>query len=228
MTTPDLATLRKAARDAQTALNAAREATGPTPAEAQEIFALTQVPFVQSRHLTDAEALRLAALTWTTDETMERARLIRDRHPDLYGLVPSETRYGLEQVYEAKRSGAVAAGKSVADPSPAVVAAVDALATEYRAMAAIPARFVDLDDRHRAAFRSAIAAGDFAAMVKAWGAWLAEHAERNASARRRASALSAFGVSTWADVRPAPGFVQEMEDALGGSTVRELMPIIAR
>jgi hypothetical protein len=181
----------------------------------------------QNRHLTDAERLRLAGLTFTTDETLERVRLIRDRHPDLYGLVPSNVRSGL-LAYEAKRAGAVTAGKSVADPPPAVVAAVDAMASEYRAAAAIPARFVDLDDRHRALFRSAIAAGDFAAVVTEWSAWLAEHAERNAHARRRGSALSAFGVSTWADVRLAPSFIPELEDALGGGTIRETMPIIQR
>jgi hypothetical protein len=57
---------------------------------------------------------------------------------------------------------------------------------------------------------------------------LAANTERNAFASRRATALQAFGRPAFADRRNPPSFVPELEDALGGGTIRETMPIIQR
>ncbi len=190
------------------------------PDELQELIKRSHVV-----RLSPAEDARLHALTFTQDVTLERARALARRHPDLAGLTPTDVCTALE-TYEPRRAAAVAAGRLVDGPDPLVAAAVDHMAAEYRATATDS--YTTLDATHRAAFSAAIQAGDFAAAIKEWGAWLAEHAERNTFARRRAAALQAFGIATFADVRPAPRFVEELESAVGGETIRSMFPIVQR
>lgn len=167
---------------------------------------------------TDAERLRLAAMTFTPDEPMERARLLRDRHPDVYGQVPSNTKIGLQKTYEPNRMAAVAAGRFVPDPSAEVVAEIDFLAAEYEATKETPAEFQDLESRHREAFVGAIAANDFNAALHEWAAWLSEHKQRNKFLVRRAAALNGLGRPGGpGDGIPPSRFLHELEDAVGGS-----------
>jgi hypothetical protein len=175
--------------------------------------------------LSPAEKARLAVLTFAPDSALERAWTIRQNHPDLAHLIPSNYAAGLDN-YSARRAAAVAAGVIPAEPDARLVASVDNMATEYAATAGDP--YADTDVRHRAAFAAAVQAGDFAAAVKEWAAWLAEHAERNAYAKRKAAAIEATGRHGWADTRQAPGWTAEFEAAVGGWTVADDRPIIQR
>lgn len=187
------------------------------------------------RSLSRDEEARLRALSFEPDAEMERVRLIRERAPDLYGLVLSQSRQRLEGVtegqgrqegYELLRQAALDAGRVIPEPDARAIADVDQLAAEYRATAADP--HADLASRRRAVFQGAIKAGDFAAAVKEWAEWLAEHEAANALAARRASVLRQFGHSTSADRRPSPGFVEELEASVGGHTVAQDRPIAQR
>ena len=175
--------------------------------------------------LTAAEDARLHALTFTPDVALEHARLLVERHPDLRGAVLGQTVLRLE-TYEPRRQAALDAGRIVAEPTARAIIEVDALAAELRATTIDP--HLTLDVTHRRAFASAVKVGDFAAVVVEWGAWLAANDERNAFARRRAAALTGFGHAASADVRPAPSFVPELEDAIGGGTIRDTLPILGR
>jgi hypothetical protein len=177
------------------------------------------------RRLTPAEDARLAALSFMPDPALERAWTIRQNHPDLAHLITSDVVSVLDS-YTARRAAAVEAGAIPAEPDARIVAGLDNMATEYAATAGDP--YADTDTRHRAAFAAAIQAGDFAAAIKEWAAWLAEHAERNANAKRKAAAIEASGRSTFADVRFAPSFIPELEAAVGGGTIAETMPIMRR
>jgi hypothetical protein len=189
-----------------------------------------------ARRLTPAEDARIRALSFQPDAEMERARLIRDRHPDLYGLVLGQLRQRLEGVtsgqgrqegYEPRRQAALDAGRTVPEADAQRIAEIDQLAAEYRATAADP--HADLAERHRAAFQSAIRAGGLGPdAVLVWITWLADHEAANALAARRARVLQQFGHSTSADRRFAPSLIPELEAALGGRTIAETMPIIQR
>jgi hypothetical protein len=178
----------------------------------------------QNRTLTDAERLRLAAMTYTTNETLERARLIRDRHPDLYQQIPSNFRTGLEKTYEPNRAAAIAAGRTVADPGPGVVAEIDELAALYRETREIPGELVDIDRRHRAAFREAIRRPDFDAALREWAAWRADQAALDAFNARRAEARRGFGQNAGDGTKPRLRFLVELERAVGG---QESFPVYA-
>jgi hypothetical protein len=175
--------------------------------------------------LSPAENARLNVLTFTPDPSLERAWTIRRNHPDLAHLITSDLA-SVADIYAARRAAAVEAGVIPAEPDARIVAGLDSMATEYAATAGDP--YADMDTRHRAAFAAAIQAGDFAAAVKEWAAWLKEHAERNAYAKRKAAAIAASGRHTFADVRFAPSFIPELEAAVGGGTIAETMPIIQR
>ncbi len=197
-----------------------------------ELQALAKASF--ARRLTPTEEARLKALSFAPDTELERVRLIRERAPDLYGLVLRSLRQRLEGVtegqgrqegYETRRSAAIAAGRAVPEPDARALVGVDRLSSDYRETAADAHAHAGLAERHRAAFQGAIKAGDFGAAVKEWAAWLADHELANASAARRARVLEQFGHSTSADRRPAPSFVPELEAAVGGGTIAETMPI---
>lgn len=199
-----------------------------------ELQALTKASFARS--LTRDEQERVKALSFAPDAEMERVRLIKLRHGDLYGLVLGQLRQRLEGVvegqgrqegYEPRRAAAVAAGRAVPEPDARAIAEVDALAAEYAATADDP--HAGLAERHRAAFQGAVRAGGLGPdAVRIWATWLAEHNAANALAARRASALQALGHSTTADRRFAPSLIPELEDCLGGGTIRETQPIIQR
>lgn len=178
-----------------------------------------------SNRLSPAEASRLLALTWRGDEALERARAFVARHPDLAGFVPIEHQPGVSTDYERRRAQAVAAGAAMPEPN---IAILDHLAAEIRATNPVPSEYMTLDVDHRVAFQKAVQSGDFAALIATWTAWLAAHEARNVFARWRASALAAFGLSTMADIRFAPGFLPELEAAVGGSTIASTMPINQR
>lgn len=179
----------------------------------------------QARRLRPAEEARLAALTFALDPALERDRLLRDGYPDVWSVVPRDSGLILD-AYEARRDNALAGGRVLADPDPAAVAEIERVATEFRETLANP--YSNLDAERRERFRAAVRAGDFGATIKAWSGWLAAGAERDAYARRRAAAGQAIGRPTVADVRRPPGFVEEIEGALGGKRVAESMPIIQR
>ena len=195
-------------------------ATDGGPNEIRDLIQARQV-----RRLRPAEEARLSALTFEPDPTLERDRLLARDYPDVWSVVPSDSGLILDD-YQKRRDNALAGGRVLADPAPAVVAEIARVATEYRETLADP--YTTLDATHRAAFRAAVMSGDFGAVVREWTAWLAAGAERDAFARRRAAAAQALGRPTVADVRRPPSFVPELEDALGGGTIRETMPIIAR
>ncbi|HJP89289.1 MAG TPA: hypothetical protein VJ850_09675 [Candidatus Limnocylindrales bacterium] len=202
MTTPGI---RREAERAQMAVR---------PGDPDEINRLVRAS--QQRRLTDQEGLRLAALTWVPDETMERAALLRDRHPDVFSAVtPSEIAYALVQTYLPRKAAAAEAGKTVPAPSEALVAEIDTLATDYRTLVAPD--FHDIESRNRAAFRIAVSSGDFAAMIGAWARWLAEHQAAIKVVSRRAGVLSGLGRPSSPSGRPEPGFLRELEDAAGGT-----------
>ena len=182
-----------------------------------EVNALVQASHVRS--LTDDERLRLAGLTWVPDETMEGVRLLRDRHPEAYAQVPSGTTFALATTYEPNRAAAVAAGRTVPDPSPDLVARVDHVAAEYYATKTTPVWFEDLDKRHRAAYRAAIQLPDpdINEALRVWFAWRREHAERQEFFARRAAALAGLGRAAGDGYRPEPRWDREFEDAVGGS-----------
>jgi hypothetical protein len=177
-----------------------------------------------NRHLTDAERLRLAALTWTPDETLERFRLIRDRHPDLFEHVLNGYRLALE-TYEPIREAAAAAGRTVPEPAPGLIAEMYGLAELFRETAELPADLVGVADRHRAAFREAIGRPDFDAALREFAAWLADVARLNAFAARRARAQRAFGHSEGDGQQRPPRFLDELEQAVGGSVTVTMPPL---
>ncbi len=190
------------------------------PSEIRDLIQARQV-----RRLRPAEEARLAALTFELDPAQERNRLRRNGYPDVWGVVSTDAALVLD-AYVKTRDNALAGGRVLADPAPAVVAAIARLAAEYRETLADP--YSHLDAQHRERFRAAVRAGDFGATIKAWTAWLTAGAERDTYARRRAAAGQALGRPTVADVRRPPSFIPELEDALGGGTIRETMPIIQR
>lgn len=173
------------------------------------------------RRLTADEDARLAVLTFATDGNLERGRLMVSRHPDVAAAIPTDIRQCLES-YERKRQAAVDAGRVTADADARVIAEVDVMAAEYRATTIDP--YLGLDNRNRAAFAAAIKAGDAAAAGSAWFGWLAEREAANAFARRRASAVQAVGCATFADVRPAPVFEEELAAAGGLGMLGSLLP----
>ena len=177
------------------------------------------------RRLRPAEEARLAALTFEIDPALERDRLLSTGYPDVWSVVPRDSGLILD-AYEARRANALAGGRVLADPDPAVVAAIERVATEYRQTLGDP--FHSLDAEHRERFRAAVGLGDFSLVVKEWTAWLAAGAERDVFARRRAAAAQAIGRPTVADVRRPPSFIPELEAAVGGGTIAQTMPIIQR
>lgn len=74
----------------------------------REIQALVRAQ--QQRRLTDAEPLRLAALTFASDTDLERIRLLYESHPAVYAEVASSARVGFE-AHRARRQAAIDAGK---------------------------------------------------------------------------------------------------------------------
>ncbi|MGD0247845.1 MAG: hypothetical protein ABSB75_02220 [Candidatus Limnocylindrales bacterium] len=198
-----------------------------------ELQALTKASF--ARTLTKAEQAQSDALSFRADAQMETARLIRTRHPDLYPQLPAPLRNRLEGVntpthreesYEALRLAAIAAGRAVPEPDAAAIDEVDRMAAEVRATASDP--YADLDDRHRAAFGAALRAEGLGPVaVKEWAGWLAERVVANEYATRRARALTWMGRTTYADRRPVPTLITELE-ALGGGTGAAMMPIPQR
>ncbi len=175
----------------------------------------------QERRLTDAERLRLAALTWTPDVTMERVAMIAAEFPDVAGVVPSDLMAVLPR-YLADRTAAKAAGRSVAEPPEALREELAAAAAELRATANLPLPSIEgrrLDRLGREAFRAAVNAGDFGATVMAWREWLASIAAHDALLNRHGAARAAFGPSAGGFTsRPRPAFLRELEAAMGGST----------
>ena len=193
-----------------------------SPDEAQDLIKRS---FVAS--LTAAEDARLHALTWTPDANLERARLMLRRHPEMEVALLGETMRQLE-AYEVRRQAALDAGnRAVADPTPADVAAVDRLAAEHKATAVDP--HDGLAERNREAFRAAILAGGLGPeAVRIWTTWVAENRAANDLAKRRTAAEQGLGRPSWPDVRRPPALLEELEDCLGGTTVRQDRPIIAR
>jgi hypothetical protein len=219
----DLNTLRKAARDAESALRAGQQAAAPNPAEEREAQDLIKASF--QRHLTKAEDSRLAALTWTTDEGKERILLIRDRAPDLLALVPTDHIAGLD-AYERKRAEAKAAGRTVADPTPAAIADVDRAAIAARKAARKSTSSVAQGSARVS--RYSIAAGDFGGMVRAWSDWVGARKSANAAASRKAAAERSLGRAAFPDHRMELNWTDEFELAIGGRTVADDRPIIQR
>lgn len=202
-------------------VNVADLAVRPTGGQG-EINALVQAR--NQRSLTDAERLRLAGLSFTTDEAMERARLIRDRHPDVFAQVPAEVRFGLEKTYEPNRAAAKAAGRTVADPGDDVVAEIDELVELYRSTRERPAHLVDLEKRHRAAWRAAWRAADVDQALREWFAWLADHDEHNKFLSKRSRSSRAFGGSDAFSGLQPPDFLKELVAAVGGSRAWGVAP----
>ena len=84
----------------------------------------------QNRRLTDAERLELAAMTWTGDEALELARLVKVRHPDEVHRLLLGTRTELDpdvrDSYEQRRARAIAGGRVVPELGPEWAARIDA------------------------------------------------------------------------------------------------------
>jgi hypothetical protein len=186
---------------------------------------VTGVPMSDPRHWshfrkpqTDEELLELAAATFIGDETVEVARIVRERHPDLAGRIRIQ---GVE-AYERKRQQAIAGGRSIDPPSSAVLEAIDAQAAEIRATDGTPdARQAlrAITAEHRTAFRAAIAAAGLdAAAVAAWRAWLAAIAAADELLSRRAAAVRLFRPDTFHNGLERPRFLRELEAAMDGAT----------
>lgn len=184
------------------------------------------VPVTDPRHWshfrrpqTDDERLELAAAQWVPDETMERSRLVRDRHPDLFSLVSSDATGPALAAYERKRDGAVAAGRRVPELAAEVVEAIDQAADEFRATRTMPAELVDVDRSHRAAFRAAVQAPDFDAALVEWFAWIRDVEARNAFVNRQIRASRA-ALSRGLSDQPVlePRFLREIEAAVAGGS----------
>ena len=178
------------------------------------------------RRLSAPEQARLDALSFSADASLEQARALAQRAPDVASAVfYRETREALPG-YEARRQAALAAGKAVADLPAGILMQLDSLATEYRATEGDPhAGFMQT---RRDAFRAAVMAGDFGAVVRAWTGWIAECQQANTFARRRASVRHALGRSESPYLHPEPTLVIELEQVLGGSTIDARMPIVPR
>lgn len=172
----------------------------------------------QNRRLTAAEGVRLAALTWTPDPTMEHARLVRDRAPDLYPLVKVNPAAAAE--YDRVRAAAQAGGRFVPEPDEATIDALDAAAAEWRAVMAEkpPATWRAIDAAHRPAFRAAIAKPDMNAALIAWQEWMAGLAKLDDHTRREQAARGALGLPSGFMRAVRPAFLRELEQALGGPT----------
>lgn len=179
------------------------------------------VPISDPRHWshyrkaqTDDERLELAAAQWTPDEAMERVRLIRDRHPDLFGRV--KVHPSALAAYETKRGAAVEAGRTIAAPSPALVEQIDHLADEVRATDADVPVWKVVRRELLATFRRAVdEAVTFADLREAWRAVLSGIDEHEATMRRRSAALALFTPGAiYQGVTDRPTFLRELESAV--------------
>jgi hypothetical protein len=168
----------------------------------------------QTRRLTDKERMRLASLTWTPDSTLERVRLIRDRHPDL--LEHFKVHPAALDAYERDRNTAIEGGRHVPEPDKETVAALDKAAKYLRAVMAEPVPNIkDINRRGRSAFAAAFA--DHGALVAAWEAWKAELRSVDERARRVAEARGALGLPSAYNNVELPQWSREMDQAAGGS-----------
>ncbi len=181
--------------------------------QAPELTRLVQASHV--RHLTDAERLRLAALTWTTDATLERAAYIRATHPDVFPAMPVETA-GILDAYLAKRALALEGGRQVAELAPAVTAAIDSAAAEYRATNVIPADVRNVDRVHRDRFAEvARVDGLGAETLAAWREWQDAELVAEAFIVRRQAARGALGLQTGYPDRSPRSLLREFAIAIG-------------
>lgn len=178
----------------------------------------------QTRTLTDVERLRLAGLTFTTAANMEVGRLLRARHPDVFAAYRMSA--GIEQ-YDANRAAAIAVPRIVEDPSPAMIAEVDRIASEFRATRQPPADLANVDGVGRTAFREALEVGDLLAMLAAWRTWIAGIARLRAWEHRRHSANGLLGIHGPLQRIVEPNLTAELESAFGGRTVADGRSILA-
>jgi hypothetical protein len=187
------------------------------------------------RGLTREEQARVQALSFQASAELETARLVRERHPDVYPMLLGQLRDRLEGVntpthrqesYESRRQAAIDAGRAVPEPNAQAIAQVDRMAGEVRETRRDP--WATLDSDHRDAFRAAIAAGDFGGMVRAWSDWLAARVRANAEASRKAAAETWLGRATSADHRMELNWTDEFENAVGGRTVADDRPVVQR
>lgn len=177
-----------------------------------------------NNRLRPEEQQRLTALTWTGDETLERAHAFIARHPDLAHLVPLEHRPNGSD-YEAKRAAAVVAGAVIPDPD---LGDLDHWAAEYRATERMPEDLTGVQAVfHRQAFRAALAIPDMNEAIREWTRWLGDRDRLNAFNARRATARSAFGMQDAPGREPLPNFLAELADAVGGAPLNSL-PIVQR
>lgn len=206
----------------QPAPQAPREApaagTIPQTGGPAEVLALSKAS--QERRLTDAERLRLAALDWTPDSTLEHYRILGERAPYLLALATS-TVTAVLPTYLRNRQAAIDAGRRVPEPTPEYLEALDAAAAEFLASREVPAEIADVDaKRRRAQFRAAIADFDMTEALRQFALWQAEvEAVDRFVARQGAAGMAAIGrgVSTVRKLE-SPAFLRELEAALGSAT----------
>lgn len=184
-----------------------------TTEQMPEVTRLVQASYV--RPLTDAERLRLAALTWTTDATFENARVLRDRHPSLFARLPTDTTAPLPE-YEKKRVAVAAAGRLVAGPTAEYLAAIDAAAVEFESASAVR---VDVRP-HRAAFAAAVrTTGIGREAMGAWWAWQDAITDQEANTSRIADAQAHLGLPVGGGPGESrPQFLHEVGRALGDAS----------
>lgn len=180
------------------------------------------VPVTDPRHWshhrraqTDDELRELAAVSFVPDADLERARMIRARHPD---VVPAPlVDPGALGEYETKRRAAAEGGRWFPEPSPEMLAAIDEAAAFVREH---PDPLVDPSASARAGLHDAVVAGDFGLAVARFHAWLDALTEYRAAGGRRSDALAVLGHRTAAPEVRTPVFLDELERAIGGRTYR--------
>jgi hypothetical protein len=167
--------------------------------------------------ITDAERLRLAALSFTADERLEQVRLVRDRHPDVYHHISYNERLALEKTYEPQRQAAIDAGRSVSEQGPDVVEWIDASIKAFRETATTPCEFERLEQRYRAAIYEAVAGEDvdLQAAARLYRRWLRDNEARNRFLSKRANAMRVFGHSGVPAEVPIPGWGDVIDAAMG-------------
>jgi hypothetical protein len=166
----------------------------------------------QNRRLTDAERLELAAMTWTGDEALELARLVKVRHPDEVHRLPLGTQTELDS-YEQRRARAIAGGRTVPELGPDVALRIDAAIGVLRETDAPPAELANVDEVRRQAFAEALDGGSIDAAIAIYREWIADLARVDLfyARRLRARATIGLGSDRASDRAPRPSLVRELD-----------------
>lgn len=172
------------------------------------------------RPLTEAERLRLAAFTFTTDPALELAMILKLHHPQIYAMLTTDVPIALA-AYGKRRGDARDGGRRIAEPTPGAIATLAANVKAFEAVRRPPEHLRDIETKNRELFRAAFLAGGVdGETMAAWRAWLEDIEDLVVFQERRALAAQAVGLPWHGGGRDMPpSLMREIEQAAGGLRV---------